>query len=33
MVPLPPLMVAKVALYNTMLEQKVSEAELGRRLN
>ena len=33
MVPLPPLMVAKVALYNTMLEQKVNKAELGRRLN
>ena len=33
MVQLPPLMVAKVALYNTMLEQKVNKAELGRRLN
>ena len=32
-VDLPPLMVAKVALYNTMLEQKVNKAELGRRLN
>ena len=26
-------MVAKVALYNTMLENKVNKAELGRRLN
>ena len=33
MVQLPPLMVAKVALYNAMLEQKVNKAELGRRLN
>ena len=33
MVPRLPLMVAKVALYNTMLEHKVNKAELGRRLN
>lgn len=32
-VDLPPLMVAKVELYNAMLEQKVNKAELGRRLN
>ena len=32
-VPLPPLTVANVELYNAMLEQKVSKAELGRRLN
>ena len=32
-VPLPPLTVAKVELYNAMLDQKVNKAELGRRLN
>jgi hypothetical protein len=31
-VSLPPLMVSKVALYESMLEQKVGKAELGRRL-
>ncbi len=31
-VPLPPLLVAKVELYNTMLAQRVNKAELGRRL-
>lgn len=32
-VPLPPLAVAKVELYNAMLEQQVNKAELGRRLH
>ena len=32
-VPLPPLVVAKVELYNAMVEQRVNRAELGRRLN
>ena len=32
-VPLPPLLVAKVELYNTMLAQRVNKAELGRRLH
>ena len=32
-VPLPPLLVAKVELYNTMLAQQVNKAELGRRLH
>ena len=32
MVALPPLLVAKVELYNAMLAQKVNKAELGRRL-
>ena len=31
-VSLPPLLVAKVELYNTMLVQQVNKAELGRRL-
>ena len=30
---LPPLLVAKVELYNTMLAQQVNKAELGRRLH
>ncbi len=30
---LPPLAVAKVELYNAMVEQGVNRAELGRRLN
>ena len=33
MVDVPPLMVAKVELYNAMLKQKVGKTELGRRLN
>ena len=32
-VAVPPLMVAKVALHNAMLEQQVNKAELGRRLH
>ena len=32
-VSLPPLLVAKVELYNTMLGQQVNKAELGRRLH
>lgn len=32
-VPLPPLAVAKVELYNAMVEQRVDRAELCRRLN
>ncbi len=32
-VALPPLLVAKVELYNTMLAQQVNKAELGRRLH
>ncbi len=32
-VSLPPLLVAKVELYNTMLVQQVNKAELGRRLH
>ena len=32
-VDMPPLMVAKIELYNAMREQKVNKAELGRRLN
>lgn len=31
-VALPPLLVAKVELYNAMLAQRVNKAELGRRL-
>ena len=31
-VALPPLLVAKIELYNAMLAQKVNKAELGRRL-
>ena len=30
---LPPLLVAKVELYNAMLAQQVNKAELGRRLH
>ena len=32
-VALPPLLVAKVELYNAMLAQQVNKAELGRRLH
>ena len=32
-VSLPPLLVAKVELYNTMLAQQANKAELGRRLH
>jgi antitoxin HicB len=32
MIPVPPLVAAKLALYGAMREQGVSEAELARRL-
>ena len=32
-VEVPPLMVAKIALHNEVITQRVSKAELGRRLN